>query len=655
MKKITPVLFAFFILLFTNCEKEEVVTNEINKLNTKLNYITIDEFQKDKIALEKFNSIKNKKNQTKNQTFDVINQYNFNIDTNKILLIEKENLKTYTFSIINDSINSITKNLVITERNNIASVFVVSYNLSENDKIKIKDGEFIDLKNKTSFSKIDEYETFTIPCFIFVTTPVEWNEQGQVTHSLVQIVEVPCPDGPSSGGSGGGGGDDGSNGGYGGGFSGGLGSGGNTGGEGGGFGNGSTGGGNPDGGNTGGYSYYNPNYNTNGNDILVTTPLLPSADKIEEINFYNSLTSEQQSLMNFEAVRSSILNLLSSNSYSSQSKNLAVNFLDFINFNFTSNNSIELIEILCIQIQIGSTTIQSAKDFMTEIRNIATSTDFSSETDRIEITKVLIFAQINNYFNQNLDTNFFNGVDSFTQINFQDPQIILKTIKLFAAHCAILKQENPTWSNYQVFKQAYLDATHLILDLNGLVPLVGEFADITNGIIYTIEGDGVNASLSFASAVPIAGWFAAGVKLAKRADGLKFIVVGASNLIEFGAANSRKFRAACGLIVGDITKQAHHLLPRATAILQHAIVQKAAKATINEGFHIDQALNGIAVATWRNQPNHFAYNNRILAKLNDLPANLTPNQAYAEIMSIINQAKQAVINNPNTHLNDLIF
>lgn len=61
MKKITPILFTVFILLFANCEKEEVVTNEINKLNTKLNYITIDEFKKDKIALEKFNYIKNKK------------------------------------------------------------------------------------------------------------------------------------------------------------------------------------------------------------------------------------------------------------------------------------------------------------------------------------------------------------------------------------------------------------------------------------------------------------------------------------------------------------------------------------------------------------------------------------------------------------------
>ena len=178
---------------------------------------------------------------------------------------------------------------------------------------------------------------------------------------------------------------------------------------------------------------------------------------------------------------------------------------------------------------------------------------------------------------------------------------------------------------------------------------------MTNGIIYTIEGDGVNATLSYASTVPIAGWFSAGVKFAKRADGLKFLVVGADNLISFGAANSKKFRATCGIAIGDLTKQAHHIIPRGSQIIGHPIVQKAAKALTNQGFHIDQALNGIAVASWRNQPNHNQYNNLIKLKLDALPSNLTPNQAYAEVVNILNQAKQAIVNNPNTHLNDLNF
>ena len=64
--------------------------------------------------------------------------------------------------------------------------------------------------------------------------------------------------------------------------------------------------------------------------------------------------------------------------------------------------------------------------------------------------------------------------------------------------------------------------------------VVGEVADLTNGVIYTIEGDGLNATLSFASTIPIAGWFSAGVKFAKRADGLAYTVKAANNLISFG-------------------------------------------------------------------------------------------------------------------------
>jgi hypothetical protein len=66
----------------------------------------------------------------------------------------------------------------------------------------------------------------------------------------------------------------------------------------------------------------------------------------------------------------------------------------------------------------------------------------------------------------------------------------------------------------------------------------------------------------------------------------------------------------------------------------------------------NEALNGTAVVAWRNQPNHNAYNNLIKSKLDALPSNLTPDQAYSELVNILNQAKQAIINNPNTHLND---
>ena len=50
------------------------------------------------------------------------------------------------------------------------------------------------------------------------------------------------------------------------------------------------------------------------------------------------------------------------------------------------------------------------------------------------------------------------------------------------------------------------------LDLVGLAPVVGEPADVVNGLFYAAEGDGVNAGMSFGGAIPVAGWGFAAVK-----------------------------------------------------------------------------------------------------------------------------------------------
>ena len=52
----------------------------------------------------------------------------------------------------------------------------------------------------------------------------------------------------------------------------------------------------------------------------------------------------------------------------------------------------------------------------------------------------------------------------------------------------------------QVFSSA---AGHLVLDMAGMVPAVGELFDFANGVWYTIEGDGTSAAISFASTIPL--------------------------------------------------------------------------------------------------------------------------------------------------------
>ncbi len=46
---------------------------------------------------------------------------------------------------------------------------------------------------------------------------------------------------------------------------------------------------------------------------------------------------------------------------------------------------------------------------------------------------------------------------------------------------------------------------HMFLDIVGAVPLIGEVADIANGIAYTFEGDWSNAGISYMAVIPIVG------------------------------------------------------------------------------------------------------------------------------------------------------
>jgi RHS repeat-associated protein len=61
------------------------------------------------------------------------------------------------------------------------------------------------------------------------------------------------------------------------------------------------------------------------------------------------------------------------------------------------------------------------------------------------------------------------------------------------------------------------DLGHAALDVAGLVPGVGEVADLANAAWYAAEGDYANAALSAASAIPFAGYAASAVKGAKYA------------------------------------------------------------------------------------------------------------------------------------------
>jgi hypothetical protein len=75
---------------------------------------------------------------------------------------------------------------------------------------------------------------------------------------------------------------------------------------------------------------------------------------------------------------------------------------------------------------------------------------------------------------------------------------------------------HPDWNINRVIAVAmwntYSGAFHFVLDMAGLVPVIGEAADLANAGIYFVEGDHLNASFSAAAAVPVYGWVSTGGK-----------------------------------------------------------------------------------------------------------------------------------------------
>jgi RHS repeat-associated protein len=69
-----------------------------------------------------------------------------------------------------------------------------------------------------------------------------------------------------------------------------------------------------------------------------------------------------------------------------------------------------------------------------------------------------------------------------------------------------------------LFGMSWSDLGHAALDVVGLVPVVGEVADVANGVWYAAEGNYVDAALSMASAIPFAGYAATGAKAVRWGD-----------------------------------------------------------------------------------------------------------------------------------------
>ncbi|MCR8984425.1 hypothetical protein NW801_04915 [Brevibacillus laterosporus] len=105
-----------------------------------------------------------------------------------------------------------------------------------------------------------------------------------------------------------------------------------------------------------------------------------------------------------------------------------------------------------------------------------------------------------------------------------------------------------------------LDGVQLALDVVGMIPGVGEIADLANAGISLARGDYEGAALSLAACVPFAGWAATGTKFVKKGMNAfetgKKIVKAAENVID----TTKTAMNAIGEVVGKVYTSARNVI-----------------------------------------------------------------------------------------------
>ena len=175
--------------------------------------------------------------------------------------------------------------------------------------------------------------------------------------------------------------------------------------------------------------------------------------------------------------------------------------------------------------------------------------DWSDES--IAASEITIDLLRANRLNGPYDLTYFNILNPYFDVDTHDPFFAAR----LSAQIAIVKwqHKDDNWSDSRIYAtalwQVLKEPVHLLLDVGGLIPVVGEAADLVNGAIYLLEGDQLNAGLSFAGAIPFAGWAATGTKLV----GKVVILAGGAKAIQVIAKNTDAIAAIANKLRDKVT------------------------------------------------------------------------------------------------------
>ena len=137
LKQIPTTLLLCLIVFFTSCNKDELYeADNLSKAKATSRFVTFNELKKNQKAFEEFQEVEQKVSLAKSSNqaglssrLVYLSQYNFSIDTDKILLVEKGDYKSYTFPIYREEETEKTENLVITQKNSEVNAYLSKYTL----------------------------------------------------------------------------------------------------------------------------------------------------------------------------------------------------------------------------------------------------------------------------------------------------------------------------------------------------------------------------------------------------------------------------------------------------------------------------------------------------------------------------------------------
>lgn len=119
----------------------------------------MEEFERRFKAVTTFNKFKSKENYANSRPLDV---EGFTIETDEIVFIEKGDYHSYTFPIIREEENGLVENLLFSyELDGTYKIFLVKYNLNEQEKNDIINKIPIDVSSKTEIEEIEKQEEIT--------------------------------------------------------------------------------------------------------------------------------------------------------------------------------------------------------------------------------------------------------------------------------------------------------------------------------------------------------------------------------------------------------------------------------------------------------------------------------------------------------------